>query len=147
MGQNTSENPKASAQLVGNMGLYAVCWQLAKRGWNVMPTSRNAKGIDILGYDQTGKRTITVQVKALSKRNPVPLGAEPKNLIATFIILVELARRSDVGDDEPMAAGLTFFFFSPALLTAAILLLASTGKRRSQHQPARAPAPKSDGSS
>jgi len=52
-----------------------------------MPTSRNAKGIDILGYDQTGKRTITVQVKALSKRSPVPMGAGARNLIADFIII------------------------------------------------------------
>jgi len=90
-----------------------------------MPTSRNAKGIDILGYDQTGKRTITVQVKALSKRNPVPLGAEPKNLIAKFIIIARhvaaetpeffIARTSDIRDriHEAHKDGKTSYWLQP----------------------------------
>lgn len=85
---------KKNALLVGSMGLYAVCYELSKRGWNVMPTSRNARGIDILGYDQQGKRTITVQVKALSKAAPVPLGTDPAlcNLIAEFIVIARGVR-------------------------------------------------------
>jgi len=30
-----------SKQIVGNTGLYYVCYELSKRGWNVMPTARN----------------------------------------------------------------------------------------------------------
>ena len=91
----TTVKEKKNALLVGSMGLYAVCYELSKRGWNVMPTSRNAKGIDILGYDQSGKRTITVQVKALSKAAPVPLGTDPThcNLIAEFIVIARGVRQ------------------------------------------------------
>jgi len=76
------------------MGLYAVCYELSKRGWNVMPTSRNAKGIDVLGYSQCGKRTITVQVKALSDPSPVPLGTDPGlcGLIADYLIIARRVR-------------------------------------------------------
>src|SRR5678809_900891 len=82
----------------GIMGLYAVCYELSKRGWNVMPTSRNARGIDVLGYSQCGKRTITVQVKALSDPSPVPLGTDPGlcNLIADYLVIARGVR--DVPD-------------------------------------------------
>lgn len=86
---------KKNALLVGNMGLYAVCYELSKRGWNVMPTSRNARGIDVLGYSQCGKRTITVQVKALSKAAPVPLGTDPglcNMLIAEYLVIARGVR-------------------------------------------------------
>ena len=29
--------------------MYYACYHLSKLGWNVMPTARNAKGIDIIG--------------------------------------------------------------------------------------------------
>jgi len=29
-----------SNQLVGNVGLYYICYELSKRDWNVLPTSR-----------------------------------------------------------------------------------------------------------
>jgi hypothetical protein len=84
-----------NAALVGSIGLYATCYELAKRGWNVMPTSRNARGIDILGYDQRAKERITVQVKTLSKSSPVPLGLDKElcNLmLADFVVIVTNAR-------------------------------------------------------
>ena len=40
---------KRSPQIGGNIGLYYACFKLPKLGWNVMPTSRNARGID--SYD------------------------------------------------------------------------------------------------
>lgn len=43
---------KLPKQVVGNVGLYYVCYELSKRGWNVLPTSRNAKGVDIIIYNQ-----------------------------------------------------------------------------------------------
>ena len=74
-------------QIVGNIGLYYTCYQLSKLGWNVMPTARNARGIDILAYSQDAKTTITLQVKALSKRNPVPLGTSLNHLYADFVVV------------------------------------------------------------
>jgi hypothetical protein len=56
---------RASNQTVGNVGMYYACYRLSQLGWNVMPTVRNAKGIDILAYSQDGSRTETFQVKPI----------------------------------------------------------------------------------
>jgi len=74
-------------QVVGNVGLYFVCYHLSRLGWNVMPTARNAKGIDILIYSQDAERKFTVQVKALSKSSPVPLGGKLGNLFGDFFVV------------------------------------------------------------
>lgn len=62
-------------QVVGNAGMYYAAYRLSLLGWNVMPTARNARGIDLLAYDATGKHFKGFQIKALSKRAPVPLGS------------------------------------------------------------------------
>jgi len=74
-------------QVVANAGLFYVCYKLSCRGWNVMPTSRNARGVDVVIYNQIGRKKHTVQVKALSKRNPVPLGPHRRNLIADYVVV------------------------------------------------------------
>ena len=76
----------------GSIGLFFVCYQLAKRGWNVMPTARNARGVDILAVNADGK-TIAVQVKTLSARNPVNI-ADMEALVraARFLVVVLNAR-------------------------------------------------------
>jgi hypothetical protein len=68
-------------QLTGNAGLYFSCYHLSLLGWNVMPTARNARGVDILAYSQDATRKLAIQVKTLSKRNPVPLGPSPTAFI------------------------------------------------------------------
>jgi hypothetical protein len=54
---------KLNSQTVGNVGLYYDCYRLSRRGWNAMPTTRNARGIDILIYDQDAERKLSIQVK------------------------------------------------------------------------------------
>jgi len=39
---------KLHHRIVGNAGLYYVCYQLSLHGWNVMRTARNARGVDLL---------------------------------------------------------------------------------------------------
>ena len=78
---------KLDQQTVGNIGLFYVCYQLSRRGWNVMPTARNAKGVDILVYSQDASRKLSIQVKALSRRAPVPLGTTLKNLFADYVVI------------------------------------------------------------
>ncbi|HEV2118683.1 MAG TPA: hypothetical protein VGS11_01040 [Candidatus Bathyarchaeia archaeon] len=78
---------KTDNQVVGNAGLFLVCYELSKRGWNVLPTSRNARGIDVVIYDREAKRRHTIQVKALSKRNPVPMGNKKENLLADYLVI------------------------------------------------------------
>jgi len=79
---------KLEAQIVGNIGLYYACYQLSSFGWNVMPTARNARGVDIIAYNRDCSRFVGVQVKALSKRAPVPLGTTLDNIMGDFWIIV-----------------------------------------------------------
>ena len=51
---------KLPPQLVGDAGLYYICFELSKRGWNVMPTSRNAKGVDVVIYNKDSSQTHTI---------------------------------------------------------------------------------------
>ena len=74
-------------QVVGNVGLYFVCYRLSALGWNVTPTARNARGIDIVIYSQDAKRCLTIQVKSLSKRTPVPLGKSLKKLFGDYFVI------------------------------------------------------------
>ncbi len=53
-----------------------------------MPTARNARGIDVVAYNKDGTRFIGVQVKALSKRNPVPIGGSLEKVMGDFWIVV-----------------------------------------------------------
>src|SRR5437762_7272156 len=78
---------QSANQVVGNVGLFYVCYRLSRFGWNVMPTARNAKGIDILIYSQDATRTHTIQVKALSQRSPVPLGMKLDTLFGDFFVI------------------------------------------------------------
>ena len=61
-----------TAQATGNIGLFYICYQLALRDWNVLPTCRNAKGADIFIIKE--KKRLGIQVKALSRQSTVPLG-------------------------------------------------------------------------
>ena len=75
-------------QITGNAGLYYTCYQLSKMGWNVMPTSRNARGIDIVAYSSDGSCFKGIQVKSLSKKNPVPIGPKLDKIMGDFWVIV-----------------------------------------------------------
>ncbi len=53
-----------------------------------MPTARNARGVDIIAYSKDASRFLGIQVKALSKRNPVPLGPTLDKCMGDFWIVV-----------------------------------------------------------
>lgn len=53
-----------------------------------MPTARNARGIDLVAYNRDGSNFIGVQVKSLSKRNPVPLGTSLEKIMGDFWVIV-----------------------------------------------------------
>ncbi len=67
---------KLGTQMVGNIGMYYVCYRLSELGMNVMPTSRNTKGVDIIAYSPDGSEYIGIQVKTLSRRSAVPLSTK-----------------------------------------------------------------------
>ena len=84
-------------QVVGNIGMYYAAYRLSQQGWNVMPTARNARGVDLLVYDVRAHIYKGIQVKALSKRIPVPLGKTLDNLMGDWWIIV-----SNAGSDNPV---------------------------------------------
>ena len=79
---------KFDNQVTANIGLYYACYKLSLKGWNVMPTARNARGIDIIAYNKYGTQYIGVQVKALSKRTDVPLGNTLEKVMGDYWIIV-----------------------------------------------------------
>jgi hypothetical protein len=86
----------AIQQVVGNVGMYFAAYRLSQMGWNVMPTSRNARGIDLLAYDAPAGRYLGIQVKALSKtKPPVPLGISIDKLMGDWWIIVTKAATSN----------------------------------------------------
>ncbi len=76
-----------TSQVIGNVGLYYVCYRLSCQGWNVMPTARNARGVDVLIYNHDASRKLSIQVKALSKRAAVPLGTKLEHFFADFVVV------------------------------------------------------------
>jgi len=75
-------------QIVGNAGLYYACYKLSILGWNAMPTSRNARGVDVFAYNSDCTKMVSIQVKSLSKRNPVPLGDNLGRVMGNFWVIV-----------------------------------------------------------
>jgi hypothetical protein len=87
---------KHRPQIVGNIGLFYACYKLSTLGWNAMPTSRNARGIDVICFSSDGSRMFTFQVKTLSKKSPVPLGRSVNEMMGDFWIVV-----NDAASDVP----------------------------------------------
>lgn len=86
----TAGQKKVSHLMVGNIGLFYVCYRLSCMGWNVLPTSRNARGVDVIIYSQDAQTMHTIQVKTLSRRNAVPFGSNLDNLFADFFVVCSL---------------------------------------------------------
>lgn len=81
-----------SSQITGNAGLYHAAWQLTRRGWHVMPTVRNARGSDLIVTNAEETVFFGIQSKALSKRDPVPLGLDLELLRSEWWIITIHAR-------------------------------------------------------
>ncbi|WP_409190863.1 hypothetical protein [Bradyrhizobium sp. RDM4] len=84
--QTTKAQP--NRQVVGNIGMYFAAYQLSLKGWNVMLTSRNARGIDLLAYDSDADHYLGIQIKALSGSGAVPLGKSLNNVLGEWWIVV-----------------------------------------------------------
>jgi hypothetical protein len=74
-------------QLTGNAGLFHVAWELSRRGWNVMPTARNARGADLYAAREDEGVILPIQSKALSKRAAVPLGVSLDNVRSKWWVI------------------------------------------------------------
>ena len=69
-------------QTIVNVGLHFACYQLSRRRWNVMPTARNPRGMEVLLYSQDASWKLSVQVKALCRSSPVPTSLSAQNRFA-----------------------------------------------------------------
>lgn len=79
---------RPSPQVIGNAGMYFCCYQLSRLGWNVMPTARNARGVDIIAYNHDASKFISIQVKSLSKKIPVPLGKSLDRIMGDYWVII-----------------------------------------------------------
>ncbi|RLD12754.1 MAG: hypothetical protein DRI28_07175 [Caldiserica bacterium] len=84
MAGKSNRKRKPSNQIVGNARLYYVCYELSKRGWNVLPTSRNTRGVDVVFFSEKAQRKYTMQVKSSNKKGPILLGSKLDNLFRDF---------------------------------------------------------------
>lgn len=75
-------------QITGNVGMYYACYQLSRLGLNVLPTSRNAKGADIVAYSSDQTRFLTFQVKSMSKRSNIALGKSLDSIASDWWIVI-----------------------------------------------------------
>jgi Holliday junction resolvase len=50
-------------------GVFLVAAELAERGFVVSPTSRSARGVDLLASNSDGTRTFAVEVKSTTKQS------------------------------------------------------------------------------
>jgi len=82
------EEEHKNKQITGNAGLFYVAYKLSTMGWNVLLTSRNAKGIDIVAYSEDFKVIKKIQVKSFSKIQAVSFGKNKETLLADFYVMV-----------------------------------------------------------
>ena len=92
--QETSVGQKG--QLTGMRGVYLVAAELSRRGFIASPTSRSARGADILVTDQHCNRAFSVQVKTnASTFNFWLLNEHAKEMVSPshLYVLVNLKRK------------------------------------------------------
>jgi hypothetical protein len=87
-GEASQQPSRLDPQITGNVGLYYCCYRLSLMGWNVMPTARNARGVDLIAYDHDASRMISIQVKALSARAAVPLGTSLDKVMGQYWVIL-----------------------------------------------------------
>ena len=73
-------------QLIGNAGIFYVAYKLTTLGWNVLLTSRNTKGPDMIVFSHSGKKKHTVQVKSSTKIRDVNIGKHKNFCLNDFAV-------------------------------------------------------------
>ena len=92
---------KLPQRLVRNAGVFCVCHRLSRMGWNTTPTMRYAKGPNVRIESEDSERTWRLKVRSFSKRDPVPLGNDPR-IDADWVIVC-----TRVHEDSPRCYVLT----------------------------------------
>lgn len=74
-------------QRTGNVGLFYICYKLARRGWNVLPTIKNARAVDIIAYNELGDKTISIQAKGYTNTESVGSFSDKEKIIADYYVV------------------------------------------------------------
>ncbi len=78
-------------QLTGNIALFHAAWQLSRQGWNVMPTTRSAKGADLILTKPDESEVRFVQVKGVKGKGNIFLKPNLEGLQSAWWIIVSYA--------------------------------------------------------
>ena len=107
--KRTDEN-KLPTQIIGNIGLFHVCYELSRRGFNVVPTSRNTRAVDVIVGSTDFARYKTVQVKTTTINMGIHIGAKSRlktredalahTRLADFWVYVRLDREKNHSVDH-----------------------------------------------
>jgi len=109
----------SKGQLTGMLGVYLVAAELSRRGLIASPTSRSARGADILVTDQNCKHACSLQVKTNGKNASFwLLNAHAKEMVAPTHLYVLVNVRKD--EDE--------FFVVPSQEIASRMDVVTQGK-------------------
>lgn len=69
---NTTTSTSPGTNIIGNIGLFHTCYELSSRGFNVVPTSRNTKAVDVIVGSGDFAKRVTVQVKTTTIQMGIP---------------------------------------------------------------------------
>lgn len=78
-------------QRTGNIGLFYISYKLSRLWWNVLLTSRNARGADAIIYNKAFDKEYSIQTKGFTDEEAVgpfkgkSYVAEDFYIIATFV--------------------------------------------------------------
>ena len=109
----------SKGQLTGMTGVFLVSAELARRGFIACPTSRSARGADILVADQNCKHACSLQVKTNSKSASFwLLNPHAKEMVAPTHLYVLV----NIGKDRHE------FFVVPSQVIACKMDVAKQGK-------------------
>ena len=73
-------------QRTGNVGLFYIGYKLSRLGWNVLPTIKNAKTIDMMAYNEKGDK-ISIQCKGCTNTESVGPFKNIEDIIADYYII------------------------------------------------------------
>ena len=91
----------SKAQSTGMRGVYLVSAELARQGFIASPTSRSARGADILATSHDCNRSFSVQVKTKTTKDPsFLLGHHAKTIVAKSHVYVLVQIKSKKGIEE-----------------------------------------------
>jgi hypothetical protein len=114
------KSKRGDGQVTGLAGELFVAAELLKRGIQTSVTFGNAKAIDLLAFNPLTRRSFTIQVKTLRKRNffPIAHSRVEREHIYVFVLLNKPGEQveyfvvpGDILADDPMR--FTKYFLDP----------------------------------